>query len=421
MSLRLLGNGRYVLGEELGAGGMGTVYVAEDLVRIERVAIKLAHGERISPDVVALHMARELRAGRATQHPNVVSVIDGGLEDGRPFVVMELASGRTLNELVAAERMSIRRIAAVVDQILAGLAAIHAAGYVHGDIKTDNVVIEDGGRVKIIDLGLACEHSSEPRSVDEDRIISGTPQYLAPELAIGAAKSVASDLYAVGVILYELLTGTTPFAGGGLIEVLRKQVEEEVTPPSQRSPEVNLSLPLERVVLRALRKNPHERYVDAAEFRGALGVATKDSTDDVISSSVFAPIAPTVEWTRPEVPRPRALGTRPPAMAHRDAHVIIEAALDATRVHLEGHRLGAARDEIEAALRMIEHDPKAERLAWRLLLPLAAITDGLRDPCRARRIARLALDSAARAGSSTGRFRAKALIERFAGRGDPHH
>lgn len=419
----LVGNGRYVLGEKLGVGGMGVVYAAEDLARTERVAIKVAHCEQVPADIVAEHMARELRVGRATRHPNVVAVLDGGLEKGESFVVMELASGRTLTDL-ASERLSIRRVAAIIDQILDGLAAIHHVGYLHGDMKTDNVLVargEDGAdRVKIIDLGLACEQPGSTAMIDDERTISGTPDYLAPEVMRGGAKTIASELYAVGVITYELLTGTTPFAGRGLAEILRGQIEDEVMPPSLRSPELNLSLALERVVLQALHKDPRERYASAAAFRAALVAATRDSRDVTIASRASFSTGSTMEWTRPELPpaRPRALGTTPPsdASAARDPHVFVEAALDATRVLLAAHRLPAARDELEAALHTIDGDACAESVAWRLLLALAAICDALHDPCRARRLARLALDCAIRGGSDVGRRRAKALIERFAGR-----
>jgi serine/threonine protein kinase len=420
---RLLGNGRYVLGEQLGVGGMGAVYAAVDLARTECVAIKIGHCDEVIADVIARHMARELSAGRATRHPNVVTVLDGGCDEGRPFIVMELATGRTLSEL-AAQDLSTARVGAIVDQLLAGLSAIHDAGYVHGDVKPDNVLVTRGSdgldRVTIIDLGLACEHGRSPSATTEERVISGTPHYLAPELAQGAAKTVASELYAVGVVLYELLTGTTPFAGDGILEILRQQLDDEVMAPSQRAPQLNLSIALERVVLRALHKEPHERYASASEFRSALRAATQMTRDTPIACHAMSTTGPTLAWTRPDLPpaRARAVGTSPPATRAigRVPLVIVEAALDATRAHLAAHRLATAREELEAALRLLDDDGVGDRDAWRLLLPLAAICDRLADPFRARRLARLALDCAARTGSSVGRRRAKALIERFAGR-----
>jgi serine/threonine protein kinase len=422
--VRFIGNGRYVLGAKLGVGGMGVVYVAEDLARTERVAIKVAHGGRVAVDVAAEHMVRELRAGRAMVHPNVVRVLDGGSEAGRPFVVMELAPGDTLDVVAAEQRLSIRRAAAIVDQVLAGLAAIHDAGYVHGDLKTSNILVARGARgadaVTIIDLGLAREQTAVTTSVIcGERVVSGTPQYLAPEVVRGEAKTVASELYAVGAILYELLTGTPPFNGDTILEILRKQVEGEIMPPSLRSPALKLSLALERVVLRALHKDPRERYASAAELRAALRAAIAQSRDALIASRVFSTTGPTMQWTRPELPPlPRVHGTewRVVTTSARDPHVVVEAALDATRALVEAHRLGDARDKLETELRTLEQNLGGDRIAWRLLLPLAAICDSLREPTRARRTARVALDCAARAGSELGRRRAKALLERFGDR-----
>lgn len=411
-----MGRGRYVLGERLGVGGMGEVYEAEDLARIERVAVKLAHGEQLPAELVATHMARELRIGRATIHPNLVSVLDGGTEAGQPFVVMELAPGQPLG-ILAAEGLSVRRIAAIVDQVLAGVEALHEAGFIHGDVKTDNVLVtraHDGSDlVKVIDLGLAREQGQVADG--EERVISGTPQYLAPECVQGGAKTVASELYAVGVILYELLTGTTPFTGGTVTEILSRQIEDEIMPPSQRCPELRLALPLERVVMRALEKDPSARFASAAEFRAALREATGSSLHLSVPGSAFSTTSPTLEWTRPELPpHTLARGSTPRISETHDPLVIVEAALDATRVHVGAHRLTAAREELEAALRLLEQEAMGDRETWRLLLTLSAINDKLQDHVRARRVARLALDSAARAGSEVGRSRAKALIERFA-------
>lgn len=312
---RFLGNGRYVLGKQLGVGGMGTVYDGADLALTDRVAIKVAREDHVEAEVIARYVAHELRAGRAIRHPNVVTILDGGSDAGGSFLVMKRARGIALGALCATERLSVRRVAAIVDQLLAGLAAIHDAGFAHGDLKTDNVLIErraDGTDVAtIIDLGLACELGTA--SDENDRVLSGTPHYLAPELVRGSGKTIASDLYAVGVILYEVLTGTLPFSGGSLLEILRRHLEDEVIPPSTRAPELNLSLAFERVVLRALAKDPSERYGSAAEMRLALRAAARVSRDVPTASRVTWRSSPTEDNTRHDLPpRPRALGTNPP-------------------------------------------------------------------------------------------------------------
>lgn len=401
---RLVGHGRYVLGAELGIGGMGVVYAAEDLARLERVAVKIAHRESAQPELVAQHMARELAVGRATRHPNVVGVLDGGSEAGRPFLVMELATGRSLGAL-AGRRVSLGRIVGIVDQILAGLGAIHRTGYVHGDLKPDNILVDErGDRVTIIDLGLACEQTATTKP-----LISGTPLYMAPELALGRPKSIASDLYAVGAMIYELLTGTSAVPEGPVVEVLRHQVEDEVLPPSQRLPGIPLAL--DRVILRALAKQPHARHASAEELRGALHGAVAGCPAIAIPRHA-CPSIPTVPWIGVPPPRRAAGSTAPPSLPQRT----VEAALEAAGRSLSGHRWAAARDQLEAGVRALDLLPAAEPLEWRLLLPLAAVYEGLHDPQRARRIARLALDSAGRAGSAIGRERAKQLIVRLTGR-----
>ena len=313
---RFLSKGRYALGKQLGVGGMGTVYDGADLALTDRVAIKVAREDHLEADVIARYMAHELRAGRAIRHPNVVAILDGGCEDGSSFLVMKRARGVGLGALCAMERLSVRRVAAILDQVLAGLAAIHDAGFAHGDLKTDNILIErraDGTDVAtIIDLGLACELGTSGDDHNE-RVLSGTPYYLAPELVRGGGKTIESDLYAVGVMLYELVTGTLPFTGGSMLEILRKHLEDEVVPPSTRAPELNLSLAFERVMLRALAKDPDVRFGSAREMRIALRAAARVSRDVPTATRSAWCSLPTSDHTRNDLPaRPRALGTNPP-------------------------------------------------------------------------------------------------------------
>ena len=328
---RFLSNGRYALGKQLGVGGMGAVYDGADLALTDRVAIKVAHDDHLGADIIARYMANELRAGRAIRHPNVVAILDGGSDASGSFIVMKRAWGIGLNVLCTQERFSVRRVAGIIDQLLAGLAAIHDAGFAHGDLKSDNVLVErraDGtDRVTIIDLGLASPLGTPANDNDEERCISGTPYYLAPELVLGGTKTVASDLYAVGVILYELLTGSLPFTGGSMLEILRKHIEDDVVPPSLRAPELDLGLALERVVLRALAKRPGERYATARDLRAALRGAVRVSRDALTVSPISATPARTDEHTRPDLPpRPRAVGTNPPPRGTCDT--LLGAAVD---------------------------------------------------------------------------------------------
>jgi serine/threonine protein kinase len=403
---RIFGGGRYVVGDAIGVGGMGIVYEAEDLVRTERVAIKVLHPDHSPTGTAADLMAQELRLGRAIHSPNVVAVLDGGTDHGRPFIAMQLVCGRPLDVVMRDDALSLDRVMAMFDQILAGLDAVHAAGYVHGDIKADNVLVDGSDRVTIIDLGLACEPN-----VARAGVISGTPEYLAPEVVRGGAKTVASDIYAVGTVLYELLTGTTPFGGGSVDEVLRRQVSDDVVPPSQRAPDLRLPLALENVVLRALASRPEARFASVNELREAIAVAMRTNpTDIVVVPRTFSTTTQT--WTRVELPRRLAAGTRPPGMSSHQN--LVQAALDSARTHIAAHRLASARDDLQAALDLVDGEREYAGESWRLLLALASVTERLRDRPRARHLARFALDSASRASSDLGRQRAKALLERLA-------
>lgn len=401
--------GRYALEAQIGVGGMGVVYRGTDLARGVRVAIKVLHGMHPPDGVAARHMECEARIGRMVRHPNVVAVLDHGQLDGRPYLVMEYVTGRSLRAIAATERISLRRIAVIVSCVLDGARALHRAGFVHGDLKSDNVLV-DGDLVKIIDLGLAND-SARPDVDVLDHAIAGTPDYIAPELVAGSPKTVASDIYAIGVLLYELLTGSAPFAGGSADQIMHRHVVDAVVPPSRRA---LVPASLEDVVMRALAKAPAERYPDAAAFAAALDAAACAVDDTECAFDVMID-APTESCTLSGVVVDRrfAPGTRPPARVRaRDVDARISSAVDTASALISEHRLPTAASELEAALAEIADVPAT----WRLLLPLAALYDRLGDPQRARHTAHLALERAEQTRSEVGRERASALVARLAGR-----
>jgi eukaryotic-like serine/threonine-protein kinase len=264
--------GAYVLGDVLGVGGMGVVYAT----LTDAVAIKLLHPECANDAYMVERFHAEARACAAVHHRNVVRVFDHGrTRDGLPFLVMERVAGEPLGKLVQRGRpLSLRRATEIVRQILHGLEATHRAGFVHGDIKTDNVLVavrHDGSyAVTLIDFGLARPAGSN--SV-HDGLVSGTPEYMAPEVASGGPVTAAADIYATGVILYELLTGVPPFTGATSGEVLRRQLRDDVTPPSLLDEDSPIPPALERIVMRALAKRPRDRFPSARAFATALRVA----------------------------------------------------------------------------------------------------------------------------------------------------
>jgi serine/threonine-protein kinase len=268
--------GRYVLRGRIGEGGMGSVFLAHQPSLQRMVAIKVLHPELASGPVHAQRLREEARIAGRVRSASCVGVIDRGeLPDGAPYFVMEYVPGEVLGDVIAEQPISLARAVDMMEQVLRALGAVHAAGVVHGDVKSDNFLVETVAgrdRVTLIDFGLA-RLADAPHEIDmEDGevMVSGTPEYMAPEIVAGNSPTRASDLYAAGVLLYELLTGTTPFGGGTPVEILTRHAREAVIPPSLRSPERDLPPALDRVVLRALRKAPEARFPDAATFAREL-------------------------------------------------------------------------------------------------------------------------------------------------------
>ncbi|HEU4727255.1 MAG TPA: serine/threonine-protein kinase [Kofleriaceae bacterium] len=308
---RILFDG-YLVHEVLGAGGMGVVYRALDLQHQREVALKMLHARHVGNPVAIQRFESEERAGRSVHHPNVVAVHDSGISlDGTPYLVMELVRGQLLDKLIEQEgELPVRRVTAIVGQMLSGLQALHDARFVHGDVKTGNVLVESRGRadrVKLIDLGLA--RPPDEAGAVRARMASGTPEYMAPEVIRGDGTLPASDLYATGVVLYQLLTGTTPFEGGTSREILRRHLDDEVVPPSLRCPDRNIPGALERIVMIALAKDPNARQASAAAFAAALAAAPIAEAPPHTGRrpAVFSATAPTREWSHSVLAAPRPI------------------------------------------------------------------------------------------------------------------
>jgi serine/threonine-protein kinase len=207
--------------------------------------------------------------------------------------------------------LPLSRIRVIASQILSGLAAIHRAGLVHGDMKSTNVLVDpsDGlDRVTIIDFGLARRPGTRPVLLDE-KMVSGTPEYMAPELIRGEPITVAADLYAVGVILYEMVTGTTPFGGGTTTTIFERHLADEVVLPSLRCPDRTIPVIFERVILRELDKHAGARHHNAERFAAAVERSLSPDCDDTRcapSSVVFSTAAPTLDWVQPLASRTAA-------------------------------------------------------------------------------------------------------------------
>ena len=259
-------DGRYKLVSRLGSGGMADVWCADDLQLGRRVALKLLHRRFAEDDEFVERFRREASSAAGLQHPNVVSVYDRGEYDGTYYIAMEFLEGSTLKDLVKSEGpLDPARAIDLAIQILRAARFAHKRGIIHRDLKPHNVIVDAEGRAKVTDFGIARAGASD---MTETGSILGTAQYLSPEQAQGHAVAAQSDLYAIGIVLYEMLTGTVPFDGDSAVTIALKQVSEPPLPPSRLNPAV--SLDLEAVVLRALAKQPQQRFADADEFIAAL-------------------------------------------------------------------------------------------------------------------------------------------------------
>jgi tetratricopeptide (TPR) repeat protein len=279
-SLKLVGR---VLGDKfkltacIGIGGSGAVYRADQIALGRTVAVKILN-EELSADARMIKRFRdEAMSASRLNHPNCVSIIDYGQSpDGLLYLAMEYVKGPTLTQLLVTQNpLPIDRVIDIVMQALAGIEEAHLAGVVHADLKADNIILDQRragiDMVKIVDFGIARLITS---ARDEDRSISGTPEYMAPEVISGAPPSFASDVYAVGIILYELLAYKTPFFAGSTTEILANHLKAVVPLLSARREHVPKEL--EGIVARALAKHPSDRFASAADMRAALaGLATR--------------------------------------------------------------------------------------------------------------------------------------------------
>jgi serine/threonine-protein kinase len=320
-------DGRYRIQRKLGAGGMADVYLAEDQELGRRIAIKILNSRHGNDDQFIERFRREAKNAAALNHPNIVSIYDRGEAEDTYYIAMEFLDGRTLKELIVSRGAAPINVAIeYARQILSALRFAHRHGIVHRDIKPHNVLVDGEGRVKVTDFGIARAGTSQ---MTETGSIVGTAQYLSPEQAKGGEVDPRSDLYSLGVVLYELLTGKTPFDGETPVEIAMKHLSTAPKPPSKLRPDIPPELDM--VVLRALAKNPDERYQSADQMeadlervaRGAsVSAATVDTATQVLrrpATAVVAAEAATAA-TMIAAPPPAARDAPPPAVVEEDAY-----------------------------------------------------------------------------------------------------
>jgi serine/threonine-protein kinase len=256
-------NGRYRLEARIGAGGMSTVYRALDETLQRQVAIKLMNRE-VSTDSDQLErFRREARAVAQLSHPHIVGVIDAGEDEGRPYIVLEYIEGETLKERIRRQgRLPVAEAVAYAIEIARALGVAHARHIVHRDVKPQNVLIDEEGSAKVTDFGIA--RTLDEEGLTADGRVLGTTDYVSPEQALGQPVTGQSDLYSVGIVLYEMLTGEVPFRGDNQVAVAMKHVREELPDVQLKRPGVSAALAA--VIDRATAKHREDRYADDAEL-----------------------------------------------------------------------------------------------------------------------------------------------------------
>jgi eukaryotic-like serine/threonine-protein kinase len=306
---RLL-DGRYRVGPRIARGGMATVYEATDM-RLDRVcALKIMHSNLGDDEDFAGRFVREARSAARLSHPNVVAVFDQGDDDGTLFLAMEYIPGHTLRDLIRKESpMAPAKALAMIDPILSALAAAHEAGMIHRDVKPENVLLAEDGRVKVADFGLARAVSAETQHTATGGILIGTVSYLSPELVVDGKADARSDVYAAGVLIYEMLTGRKPHEGESPIQVAYKHVHEDVPPPSEEIP--GIPAYVDALVARATARDRELRPADARvllhQVRRVRAALDHGVTDDPELTADLTPTSPvhfndSIDYVREDAP-----------------------------------------------------------------------------------------------------------------------
>lgn len=271
-------NNRYEVIRLLGEGGMANVYLGEDTILNRKVAIKVLRGDLANDEKFLRRFQREALSASSLNHPNIVEMYDVGEDDGNFYLVMEYIEGRNLKQLIKRRgALTLNEVIDVMLQLTDGISHAHESYIIHRDIKPQNILILDNGLVKITDFGISTALNNS--QITQTNSVMGSVHYLPPEQATGKAASIKSDIYSMGILMYELLTGTLPFRGENAVEIALKQMKEQI--PSILNEKPNIPQSVENIVLRACAKNPKNRYESAKEMHDDLKNCLKDENKDV--------------------------------------------------------------------------------------------------------------------------------------------
>ena len=291
-------NDRYEIIKTIGEGGMANVYLAHDTILDRKVAIKVLRGDLSNDEKFIRRFKREALSVSNLSHPNIVEVYDVGEEDGNYYIVMEYIEGKTLKQLLQKRgALTLTEVIDIMSQLTDGLAHAHEAYIIHRDIKPQNIMIEDNGRIKITDFGIAMALNST--QLTQTNSVMGSVHYLPPEQANGKGATVKSDIYSLGILMYELLTGSVPFKGDTAVEIALKHMKEKV--PSVRKQNPTIPQSVENIILKATAKNPKNRYDSVREMHADLETALEKDNEkrlvyeypenDLEETKVIAPIS----------------------------------------------------------------------------------------------------------------------------------
>lgn len=315
---------RYQLLQTLGAGGMAVVYRAKD-INLERfVAVKILRPDFSKDDGFRKRFHQEAKSAANLSHPNIVTVHDFGLEGEQLFIIMEYIPGTHLKKIIQErEKLSVEEGLDIIIQAAAGIGYAHRAGFVHCDVKPHNILVAPDKRVKVTDFGIARALASIQPD-EKTNVVWGSPQYLSPEQANGEAPSPASDVYSLGVVMYELLTGKLPFYAKDPNQMIKLHLEAQPVSPRKINPDI--PQPLEQIILKLLSKEPSSRYRTADQLARVLENFRKQMASGVFQNGVYplpATPPPTVNYPQDHSIEPRSQPLPRPAQSSPDWGTIL--------------------------------------------------------------------------------------------------
>ncbi len=377
---------KYRVEQMIGEGGMGKVYKATQVALDKPVVLKVLRQALLGDERTVARFQREAKAASRLNHPNSISVLDfGQAEDGAMFIAMEYVQGKDLHNILSREwPLPESRVIRIMGQVLSALADAHGAGVIHRDLKPENIMVEqrrnEADFVKVLDFGIAKivdGTDEEGPALTRAGFVCGTPEYMSPEQARGAKLDHRSDLYAVGVILYQLTSGMLPFDSDSAVGFATKHLTEVPLPPSKRRPDAKISPSMERLITKALAKNPDDRPQTAEQFRAELNTIEKErraAVSTVRRQAASNSIAGNTEATRintPQGPQPTKISG--PSSSHEET---VKTAPNkfAGPVPSEGAMLPAAATADSTMTKNVMRGP---RLVKAIAISLAALAVGL--------------------------------------------